>query len=57
MAALLGENLREVANRYGVTYETVRAYRAEARRDPEAALREAEEELAFRRRVLEMVSS
>lgn len=52
-----GANKAAIAREYGVSREYVSRQAVKALSDPEGVLKEAEEELAFRRRVLELVSS
>lgn len=55
LAALSGEHKEIVARRHGVGYEQIRRMAKGAAEDPAERVREYEEELAFRRRVLEIV--
>lgn len=53
--ALRGVPTSEIASENGITEDGVRRLRRKAERDPEAAVEEAREELAFRLEVVEML--
>ena len=56
MAALqYGSNKSEIARRYAISRSRVYQLLEEAVTDPKGKLREAEKEVAFRKRVLELV--
>lgn len=55
LSALERGNVNAVALEHGVSRQSLHRLVEEAKRSPEDAVREAEEELAFRRRVREIV--
>ncbi len=55
LAALERNNINRAAIEYDVTRQSLHSLVREATRNPEEAVREAKEELEFRRRVLELV--
>lgn len=57
IAALSGVRKTELARRYGIARGHVYRIIDEALADPESKLREAEEELAFRQRVLDFTGA
>ena len=55
MAALeIGANKSEIARRYGIRRQRIYQLLEDALTDPKSKLREAEREVAFRKRVLEL---
>lgn len=57
LAAIEQNSSSAVAKKHGISRETLCGWVREAKADPEGALREAQEELAFRRQVLELMAA